>query len=564
MEPLKAVWVVWLRWEDLYERACDLEEVLREMAALPRRVVTLLLCSLLFGLDTDSRKQAQRELSELRRYLLDPRLRIRLAGVASSLGSDTQIIFHRRQLLVALQLAQSACSGQDIPDPEGVSFRFRVGSLLLKVSDLLGGPVLDEGNDTAALAAMLLPFTCDTLIPDRALSQIRALRLLRSSKWTTLKALQRTRTSIESRFGMSLDDVIALLFILDDKYREARLKGDRPILVPDRIFSKARQGGQIRAVLDELSTEYAELPSAVPQPSEVVENRAYRPFRERPLIRFEDNRYVCADFTSFTQGPSSALMWAVKQFAEGDEDVQRDWAYLVEEWLQGEFSRVAGKGFIAGPTLRGAEGADGLLDYGSRVILIEIKNAFIPDAIKFNPDKTGLAECLQAKLLKRGQIARAIKRLFGSQRDGAHWLRNMKPDSTERVVSVLPLMIVGDSSITSNAHIENLLAELVARDIQEVGRPEGLNVEPLTVVSVEDAQLLISIMREGTPLDSLLHERLIEDPGRGQTFHNFLAAVVNSGRHKPPFREEDFQEIRAFTESFWFSQGDPTELPWWH
>lgn len=562
IKPLLTVWAVTPGARDLFGSIATLEEVERQLAALSRRRVTSLIARVLFTLSEDPAQAEIAELLRLRRWLLPPDVRLNVSTLQQAHGADHVILFARPQLLTALRLAQACCVGEEA----GLSdeaLRHAVGLLIPQITDLMNGPLNLLDGDEAGSAAVMMSVTADANIPEKGQAQIRALRLVTLVDWSGFPVLSSARERLSKTLGLSLQDVVAFLMIMGDLLATSRLSGSAPVIHPVKLFANAKSGSGFRRVLQAMALDFDELPSKVGQTSRIVGDRKQEPFRSQPLIGFPDDHWICSDYLYFSLGPSAGLVWLLKRLSSGAEDVLREWGLLIEAWLSAELINASPEAFRPHPMDGDDEITDGLLDYGNDVVLVEFKTSSIPDEVKFGRSGSELVRSIKSKILKNAQIGRAVERLFGKRRLGSRFLTSLGPAGTDSRVTIWPLLICSDASLSASAEVERLVASTSADESRELGTPADVELRRATVVSLQDAQWLFELMKDGFLASELCRERSEVDPGTRETFHNFLAAKFNAGKCDRPFRETHFQELKMFVDSFWEGQGDPKELSFW-
>lgn len=127
-------------------------------------------------------------------------------------------------------------------------------------------------------------------------------------------------------------------------------------------------------------------------------------FQRRPLIEFDQDRYLCLDpgFLLDKAGPS--LYWTLHEATPRDRQhaLLTYWSGLIERyvhWLFAQTYQGCGQ-FLPSPRFsNGDEAADGCLIEGSSLVLIEIKGSILTAQAKYGFDPDTLREELRRKAI---------------------------------------------------------------------------------------------------------------------------------------------------------------------
>lgn len=300
-------------------------------------------------------------------------------------------------------------------------------------------------------------------------------------------------------------------------------------MTPKRTSEPGPSRPEVRAALEELAVRFSDLPGLVDPPIKVLREQSLEPFRSHALIGLPDDRFLYAHYVFGTQQATNGFLWRLRRLVESDgegEALLRSWGSLFEGYLHDLLGAVLGSGYIRSPRDdAGQEVTDALVDYGDEAVLLEFKRGFVPHGVKYSGDVEKLEEELQRKSVKKGQIARALVRLFGRERLGSRWLSAMKGLGARAPRVVYPVLVTDDYSLAAHG-VESHLGDLVAESLKGVDLPARPRVERLTVATLENVESLVPILRGGAKLKNILRDRFKADRLAVNMFHNHLCGVA--------------------------------------
>lgn len=543
-----------------------LPDVVRLFAEIPRSAMTTILCRLGATFEADDPEQAiEADRLFWRPLLLAPELQRLVDAFDQSQDSAAAgVAFCRPQVLLALRLAQHLCPEGDAPTipPDMLQ---RIGSALLHVSSLL---VDDEDtghrpghpqDEKKYVAAMMLSLFESSNPPISIHSMRRTFTMVEP-------ALElRARTAASER-DLSYDGRPERQGVLPPSCwpcREARFsEGPWPHHWAEmgEILRLATTREGIRKALEHISIPYAELPTLTPVPKEALRDPSLRPFRSRPLIALPGDNYLCTDMTFLRLLITTGLFWKLRELLHSSKEQNelfQAWGYLFEDYVHDTLEPAIGpKRYRRSPLdLDGNEITDAIVDYGSDVVLFEVKAVLVRDDLKYGRDLDAILAVLDARLLKDGQLVRAMTRLF-HPKGPREATRHLQKRFAQRLY---PVIVTYDHSICSpfiadylNAHLQDQLAK--------AGLPKHPIVQPLTLMAADDINLLVPLLKHGMRLPRMLREYAAFQH-LGVAFHNYLFDAPRS-TGQPFMLGPEYARFLDESLSFWKEQELPHDLSW--
>jgi len=547
MRPLVPMsWGIFIPGRQLLGIRSTLADIGRLLATVPRFVATSCitrLCNLLDRGDSDSLLRVD-EIG--RTAMLSEGLRRKFDAVDTG-GLAMKVAFHRPQLLLGLQLAQHMCNethpGEEAPAERSLTLE-RLGEALIRISDLLEQEAPPEATDWKVLAAILLPHYYDSNPPELLSSIHRTYGMLSDSLWSQDPRLIKAAQRFQALMGLMPKEYMFTVFGIVAQARARRGLGTDMSLRLGRVFREARDYEAIRRIFEILSIKYSDLPNLVQDPEVLVRKRSLEPFRSRPLIALEQDRFLCVDLALLTERMLSGLFWTLMEGSSTTErsDLLAAWGLLFENYINARMAPVFGKRYLQNPCDRlGNQVTDAIVICRPDLVFLEFKASLVRDGVKYGFDFESLVHELQAKFLKDGQLGRAVRRVL----DDAQLSRLLIP--RERPMTLYPVIVALDHAAA---------APLLSRALDELSRePEAtsarspLRIAPLTIMTADDAEGLLSFVRAGKKLKNILRESLEDDPDRMTTFHNSLVGLgrrMNISGNPIENLREPFEAVKAF------------------
>ncbi len=550
---------VWLSGEEVLGKPSTLADVVARLRKMPRVDVTARLVELLSLLDFHEPSACiEKERTFLRGRYFRPELQ-RIIDTFDDEAGVQRPVFHRRQLLVALLLAQRHC-----PDQGSGTFA-DVGEVLLRISDCIPDPEApDSLLELLPVVAFVMPLYCDGNPPDPHLGLLRVNSMLADHAWDTVDGLRVARQRFRQRLGLTERDYLAILFPLTHKFRNLPESLKPPKVSPEPLFTAAPDGDALRNVFSLLSVPLDQLASDLPSDDQqILEDRRFEPIRSKPLLELPEGGFVCSDAGFLDQRLAVSFKWTLHDLCETErerEGLRRDWSKLLENYFHIRMASLLGANYIPHPQdENGDEITDALVDCGADVIVMEYKSAVVPDDVKFGGDPSSIERCLEEKFVRKSQLYRAVNRLFGPARLASSFLRDAGPGS-RGVERVWPVLVSEDPAVCTPG--VEMIMEGLLRKCAPPALPRRPRIERLHVLCADDLQSLFCAFRRGAKFINILRERDRADPRRLGTFHNFVISVFGRMGIERPFEREELDALTDDLIAFWKRQGEAAEISW--
>ncbi|HEV2198817.1 MAG TPA: hypothetical protein VGR73_03280 [Bryobacteraceae bacterium] len=220
--------------------------------------------------------------------------------------------------------------------------------------------------------------------------------------------------------------------------------------------------------------------------------------REHPLLSVEAGRYIVLDLQFLAELLSSGLFFDLLFTFPRNlrEDFLSLWGRIFElslfELLQ-HFYPPSARILQTDIPFEGGQ-LDALLDFGDFILVFEFKHFLLPHNVKYARDATLLGKELKKKLFsnQKGK-QKAIRQLASATeaiRTGRIATLLGRTESRPKKAAVYPVVVVADASLEAplvNAFVNELFQGQIA----------GLDVKPLTLMSVEELEETLPIIATG-------------------------------------------------------------------
>lgn len=478
----------------------------------------------------------------LYKYLLNDYHRDRVLSFLKKEG-EVFFLFHRHQLLFLLKSAFLYCG--ELP---GINFQIpsvikRFGKCCLLTNDFLDllGASEEELNaceietTKEILWKELLP-SYELNVPSGLMFDIGRIRFIFKKILPKLRDAQ-TYIDIDSIFkkcsGFSLDDFMFLIFAVLALFRIRRneiMDNPHAIFIDEGNFTKQSKISpkKIIQLLDLISLPIEQYKKEISSSKDIDLNYGFLPFKKYPLARISEGKYICLDFSYILDKISNGIFWLINDSLHKSE---RDkfhtfWGNIFESYLLYylEKTELLKKGiFIPKPLYDNSkdEVADGILNFGEDLILLEYKFTILTQEAKYSSVKNDLTDEIKFKFEKNkkrewkgyGQLANNINKLFsGDRRLSCRYINK------EKVKRVYPVLITYEHIFNApftnhffNKYFENLI-DFASIDNQ-------IEIKPLIIFTVEDFEAAQPYLNE---FPRLIQERLKFDEELNFSFSDFL------------------------------------------
>jgi hypothetical protein len=257
-----------------------------------------------------------------------------------------------------------------------------------------------------------------------------------------------------------------------------------------------------------------------------------RIFRDRPLLRLPDARFVVLDMQFLIENASAGLYWTLaRQFGERDRGILFScWGDVFEEYVKRLLRHYVGESLQTNVTFLGGE-ADAIISAGDDRVLLEIKAGFISQDAKGSRDRRSFDAAIRKKYVGGGdarakgvtQLARAARELISRE---------------ERIGQIYPVLVVDDPALqtfATNSYID------------EIFRAEtnpGANVKPLTLLLIDELEEILPHISAGdTSWQELLESRFVNGGVVVEPMHTSLTVLAS--RRGLRRRSETFLQSQA-------------------
>lgn len=429
-------------------------------------------------------------------------------------------IFHRRQLLLLVQMTVLVCK-ESTPECPEEELRQAVGACCLMANDLLKqiepkespGATPEEVNDW--LASMVIPLADHR---DRAEILARA-----QSFWFDLPATatiqQRIReigipdlnTAFTQKYGLPLREYLLIIMSLHTAFSAHADRNKSPLLLDGtQYFQTCFSEDDVRRALATISETPDDL--AIKLLSEPRQNWATdsTPLRERPVIQVFAGKYACAD-CGFLYRCLVDTVYFLLQKAYTHQQFSQLFGYIFHEYINRLISEFTYQGsllartFFASPRFQGTsdEVGDGLLFWEDTALLMEYKARMLTTREKYGGDCAARLRGIDDILAKDGkgvnQLAKSLARLLRGERVSVDSANG--PD-VAACTNIFPAIVVYEGAIAleavrqqADAKLRSALANLKV-DTNRVG--------PLLLLCTDDVETLEGMAKVYAPKQIIL------------------------------------------------------------
>jgi len=451
-------------------------------------------------------------------------------------------VFHRHQLLFLLKYSLLNC--MNVPNFSflNVLNRYKFGPLCLVTSDFLKLTDYNDDNLSSSTDDLKkeviwkeLLASYELNIPaDLAFSICRMRKIVkfilpnmhRDQKFIDIERIFLRNT------GLSINDYMFLIFAVFAIYIS---RIDNILTIPQTILiEEANFIGQsnispesINKLLQSLSLPLEQIKSDILSSKDCGFNYGFLTFRKYPLLRCFGNKYLCFDFR-FLQDKIDGIFW---QINDGLETKVRNnfhafWGSLFENYIKSfvEYALSTDKNvFVPNPSFDNVndEVADGILDYGEDIVLLEYKFAILPQDAKYSDSIDQLIEQIRIKYEKNqkgewkgyGQLANSLKKLLAKNNNSL--CSHIK---LEKIKRVFPVLITYDHILNTpltNYFFNKYFLSLIDRSLLI----DHIEIMPLILITIEDFEAAEPFIKI---LNRLLCERIEYDNKLLFSFSDFL------------------------------------------
>ncbi len=287
------------------------------------------------------------------------------------------------------------------------------------------------------------------------------------------------------------------------------------------------------------------------------------PFLRRPFLRLADGRWLLISPRTIDSWLGEGFYHRALESAQGRgrDTLNRFFTFfgkLVEQYCleltRSVFGdRPVGGGRVHGEQRFGRRGgkrtSDVAIDLGTDLVLIEVVAARFATDVRVYGDPEILAAALERMIFKKiGQVGRVTAAIFA----GDATIPDVDSAHVERV---WPIVVTGGELM----HTELLWDRI---DVELPAELRSGRVQPLTVIDIDDFELLLGLASEGRHLPDVLGQKA-RGPylrlGLGRFMHEELRLPVPL-MQRPPALEERWEALgREMTRVLFPDQVEPRE-----
>jgi len=263
-------------------------------------------------------------------------------------------------------------------------------------------------------------------------------------------------------------------------------------------------------------------------------------FRKYPLLRLDDDRVLILDVQFVVELLTLGVYWSIHDGLQGKkrEDFKELWGRMYElyiVWLLRQFYPPASN--LLFPDIQHSGGQiDALLDFGSFVVVMEIKSSLLTEPAKRSADKATFVADFRRKFVENEKGSpKAIKQLAAACR--ALLAGEIEELSYKKTAPVIYPVFISDEPIVettfANAYFNEVFQQEAAIDDERV--------KSLTVISTDEIeQLLAHVPDNDFGWDDLLQARFNEfgvGPNSvGQTIYDILLSKGLRSKQNPALK----------------------------
>lgn len=453
------------------------------------------------------------------------------------------LVFNRHQLLLLLKKSFLQCSSCPKTDFQITQVRYKLGTCCLVANDFLQLTKVEEeefnnlGIDEIKeyLRSELLP-TFELYNPPELMFEIARTRLIFKTIFPQLRCSP-LFIDIDKKFqdftGLSLDDYMFLISAIIALYRERRkdTKSDpNAIFIEEDNFTRATHisSEKLNKLFELVSIPIEQYKNEILSSKDINLNYGFLSFRKYPLARISDNKYICLDFYFLLDKISNGIFWLINDNLKKKErsKFHAFWGCIFESYIKFIFEKIYTQKehiFIPNPPYDNIEGevADGILDYGEDLILLEYKFTVLPQEAKYINSTSQLTKEIKLKFEKNqkgewkgyGQLANSINKLFSKGSNVT-----CKYVGKDKIKRIFPVLIVYEHFFNS-PFINYYFNENFQKLINNSSIAEYIEIKPLVVLTIEDFERSQPFLKK---MQNLILERYKFDPN----FNNSFSALL--------------------------------------
>lgn len=429
-----------------------------------------------------------------------------------------EVVFHRQQLWVVIQLAIICCPNTIVePSDESDEEHIRaLGECLLIANDVVGDQLTrrfkEDKNAQSPEWFMSASFLSMIELNWQATGPVCPSRAI--SIWSDILSTERNQKAIDRLLGelapedafqevhgvsltKYLDFVATLHFLFHDQNEKKK-----PLQIQRDVLALLGDNDYIDRCLNLLTRTPEQLASDLifrPRQSWAVD---FSPLRQHPVIRLKNDRFVCPDLQLLEYYFDDALYWSIVDAYPQNSEIQQFYGELFEQHVNQVIASFADHGpllarqFLPSPKFEGdnAQVSDCVLDWSEVLAIVEYKASRLTRYQKYSGDVDAMLKGIDDAYTKNksgdkkgiAQLARSANRI----------LNGTKVVGTLPIGSrlLLPILIITEPGLTTEL-IRRRLDVKLQNLIEEGHRSRVL---PLILISQFDIEAFESYIGEAS------------------------------------------------------------------
>jgi hypothetical protein len=349
-------------------------------------------------------------------------------------------------------------------------------------------------------------------------------------------------------FGRSIDGSVRVLFRISEIFSQTDFPQELLIKMVD---ARARNVQQFRMLLGGCEEQTREkFADELKRKSFLTESLTC--FRNFPMLRMDSDQVLILDLQFVVELLTSGVYWSIHDNLPDSKrgDFKELWGRMFELYIVGLLQQFypQASGMLSPDVEYTGGQIDALLDFGSAVIVMEIKSSLLTEPAKRSADKDAFVADFRRKFVENEKgKPKTIKQLAAACRA---LLKGEVKTANGNAIPVIYPVFVSDEPIVeatfSNAYFNE--------EFQKEGIDE-LRVKPLTVMSTDEfEQVLPHVADNDFTWEELLQIRFNEFGvypfSVGQTIYDLLRSKGLASKQNPALKQkaDEVSEIirRAF------------------
>jgi hypothetical protein len=485
----------------------------------------------------------QIQVQMIQRYV-EPELRVRLLRMDRLQGNAHSVVFNRIGCLMTIRYLLLYGG----PDQEEGRHIHKIGRLALLGNEFLAQPPVPKESSPSNLDVLLMIAPTWDIMNARHLGHgmARMFTILNDimpgsepKSQTLLKQLALDPKKIEID-GVPLHQFVSIVFGIF-AYGGQPEGPKRSMFSSKEIFS---QTNFPQAVLDKmLETRAPSLDSyrelltrgkALDYSAFVADTNArsfltddLNIFRRYPLLKVDDDHVLILDLQLIAELLTQGVYWSIfNSLPSSKRDTFRElWGHLFEAYTVGMLAKFYPKlsGFFWPDVVYKGGQIDVLLDFGSFVLVMEIKASLLTEPAKRSADRETFVKDFRRKFIENEKgHPKVVKQLAGACRAISH--REIATASGNEAPIIYPIF-VSDEPTVETAFMNGYFNE----EFQKEAEMDDPRVRPLTVMTIDELEQLLTHSSDGDIqweelLQSRFHRNAVQASSVGQALYDMLVA----------------------------------------